>query len=340
MNRAVVVMHGPFDVGVDREDLPPPRTDEVAVQARFSAISAGTELLFYRGRAPQELPLDAGLRSLSGPIGYPLRYGYAVVGQVVAIGPEVPGRFMGRRVFCFHPHASHLAIPWQEAVPIPDEVDDRDALFLANMETAVTLMLDGRPAIGETVAVLGQGVVGLLAAALLARHPLQQLLTVDPIARRRKASLDIGAHAAFHPSELETLKPHLGPRAPDALADLVFELSSNPSALNAAIDLVGFAGRIVIGSWYGSASAAVNLGGRFHRSRIRLVASQVSTLPPEFAARWNRTRRIETAWEMIRRCRPSRLITHAIPVDRAAEAYELLDCRPEEALQIVFTYRQ
>lgn len=339
MNRAVVIMHRPFDVGVGREDLPPPGPGDVLVQARFSAISAGTELLFYRGRAPQELPLDAGLPSLSGPIGYPLRYGYAVVGQVTATGPEAPARLVGRRVFCFHPHASHLAIRWQEAVPLPDDVGDRDALFLANMETAVTLMLDGRPAVGETVAVLGQGVVGLLAAALLARHPLQHLFTVDPIPRRREASLGIGANAAFDPSELPTLAARLGPMAPDAPADLVFELTGDPAALNVAIDLAGFAGRIVIGSWYGNAPVAVDLGGRFHRSRIRLVASQVSTLPPEFAARWDRTRRLQTAWEMIRRHRPSRLITHAIPLERAAEAYELLDRRPEEALQVVFTYR-
>jgi threonine dehydrogenase-like Zn-dependent dehydrogenase len=124
------------------------------------------------------------------------------------------------------------------------------------------------------------------------------------------------------------------------MADLVFELSGDPTALNAAIDLTGFGGRIVLGSWYGTEPAVLNLGGRFHRSRIRLIASQVSTLPAHALARWDRERRRETAWEMIRLARPSRLITHEFPVERTAEAYELLDRRPWEALQVVLAYGQ
>jgi len=338
MKRTVVVMRGPFHIGVDCEELLPPGPGEVAVQARRSAISAGTELLCYRGRIPKDLPLDATLSSLSGTANYPLRYGYAAVGRVEGIGPEAPGELLGRRVFCFHPHASRFCTKATEAVPIPDDIADHDALFLANMETAVALMLDGRPAIGETAAVLGQGVVGLLATALLARHPLHRLITVDPIPRRRTASLDMGAHAALDLPELDALKSRLASGPDTAMADLAFELSSDPSALNAAFDLTGFGGRVVLGSWYGTAPAVLNLGGRFHRSRIRLISSQVSTLPSHVSARWNRGRRQQTAWEMIRLTRPSRLITHEIPVERAAEAYELLDRRPREALQIVLSY--
>jgi threonine dehydrogenase-like Zn-dependent dehydrogenase len=61
-------------------------------------------------------------------------------------------------------------------------------------------------------------------------------------------------------------------------------------------------------------------------------------LPAGLTARWSRQRRAEAAWEMIRLTRPSRLITHEMPVERAAEAYDLLDLRPEEALQVVFAY--
>ncbi len=338
MNRTAVIMHGPFHIGVDREAFRPPESGEVLVQAHRSAISAGTELLFYRGRVPPDQPLDAGLASLAGPAAYPLRYGYAAVGHVVGTGPDVSDRLLGRRVFCFHPHASHFAIRTTEIVPIPDNLNDHDALFFANMETAVTLTLDGRPAIGETAAVLGQGIVGLLTAALLGRHPLRGLFTVDPIPRRRRASLDMGAHAAWDPGEITQLKSQLASGTGGAMADLVFELSGEPSALNAAIELAGFGSRIVIGSWYGTSSAGINLGSRFHRSRIRMIASQVSTLPTDLSARWDRQRRRETAWEMIRLTRPARLITHEMPVEHAAEAYDLLDRRPEEALQVVFAY--
>jgi 2-desacetyl-2-hydroxyethyl bacteriochlorophyllide A dehydrogenase len=338
MNRTAVIMQAPYRVGVCREEIPLPEPGEIVVQCRLSAISAGTELLFYRGQVPPDMTIDSRLSGLTGPAHYPLRYGYAAVGEVTALGPNVSADLLGRRVFCFHPHASHATVRPVDIVPLPGDIADRDALFLANMETAVTLVLDGRPAVGEAVAVLGQGTVGLLAAALLARHPLHRLFSVDPIPRRRAASLETGAHAAFDPRDIDALKSRLESDSGGAMADLVFELSGDPSALNAAIDLTGFGGRIVIGSWYGTRPAAVDLGGRFHRSRIRLISSQVSTLPAHAAARWDKARRIETAWEMIRTIRPSRYVTHEMPVEHAADAYELLDRRPWEAIQVVLTY--
>ena len=338
MNRTAVVMLGPRRIAVCREELPPPGTDEVGVQASLSALSAGTELLFFRGETPPDLPLDAVLPALCGPARYPLRYGYAIVGRVIAQGANVSGDLRGRRVYCFHPHASHMNLRPADTFPIPDDVDDRDAVFLANMETALTLMLDGGPTIGEAVAVFGLGVVGLLATALLARHPLRCLATIDPLPRRREISLSAGSHAAFDPLQIDELASCLSSGSGGALADLVFELSGEPSALNAAIRSCGFGGRVVIGSWYGVKPAGLDLGGRFHRSRIRLISSQVSTLPAEASARWDKVRRIATAWEMIRRVRPARFITHVLPVERAVEAYDLLDRRPAEVLQVVFTY--
>jgi 2-desacetyl-2-hydroxyethyl bacteriochlorophyllide A dehydrogenase len=331
-------MLGPRRIDVCREELPPPGPGEVTVQASLSAISAGTELLFFRGEAPSDLPLDAGLPALTGLSCYPLRYGYAVVGRVIAHGSDISDNMAGRRVFCFHPHASHMNLRPADNILVPDDVDDRDAVFLANMETALTLMLDGRPAIGEAVAVFGLGVVGLLATTLLARHPLRCLATIDPIHRRRDISLSAGSHAAFDPLQVDALASCLSSGSGGTLDDLVFELSGEPSALNAAIRSCGFGGRVVIGSWYGVKPAGLELGGRFHRSRIRLISSQVSTLPAETSARWDKARRIATAWEMIRRVRPARFITHILPVERAVEAYNLLDRRPAEVLQVVFTY--
>jgi 2-desacetyl-2-hydroxyethyl bacteriochlorophyllide A dehydrogenase len=338
MKRRAVVIESPFRVRLSREEIPPPAGGEVVVRVAFSAISAGTEMLAYRGRLPADLPLDDCLPALAGPVRYPLRYGYAAVGAVEAVGAEVATAWRGRRVFCFHPHADRACVRAQDLVPVPEELADHDALFLASMETAVTLMLDGRPGIGERAVVFGQGVVGLLATALLARHPLQALYAVDPVQGRRQASLAAGAHACFAPERMAELKSRLSEDASGPLADLVFELTGDPRSLDPAIDTAGFGARVVIGSWYGDNTAELHLGGRFHRSRIRLIASQVSTLPAELTARWDRSRRLATAWEMIHRIRPAQFITHEVPAERVAQAYELLDRRPEEALQVVLTY--
>ena len=121
-------------------------------------------------------------------------------------------------------------------------------------------------------------------------------------------------------------------------ADLSIELSGSPAALNDAIALTGFSGRIVIGSWYGRKPAQLNLGGDFHRSRIKLISSQVSSIAPELSGRWDKSRRFDAAWDAIRRIQPQKWITHRFPLEQAREAYQLLDKSPAEAIQVMLTY--
>lgn len=340
MKRRSVVFLAPGRVETALDPVPDPAADEVLVQIEVSAISAGTEMLVYRGQAPPDLPMDACLPGFSGPFRFPLRYGYAAAGTVTAAGRQVDPAWVGRRVFGFRPHASHLLARPAELVPIPEGIDVRDAVFLANMETAVTLMLDGLPAVGEHVVVFGQGVVGLLATRLLSSYPLSCLFAVEPLTLRREASLQAGAHAVFDSARPQELIERLREATDGGMADAVFELSGHPPALDAAIAAAGFGARVVLGSWYGTRPAAVNLGGSFHRSRIRLIGSQVSTLPPGFMARWSRRRRFAVAWGLIGRTVPSGLITHEFPVEAAGEAYALLDQNPVQALQVLLTYRQ
>jgi threonine dehydrogenase-like Zn-dependent dehydrogenase len=121
-------------------------------------------------------------------------------------------------------------------------------------------------------------------------------------------------------------------------ADLVYEVSGNPDALDQAIAVTGYNGRVVIGSWYGRKPATLRLGGSFHRSRIRLISSQVSSIEPERRGRWSRERLQQFAWHMVKELKPSRFITHRFPLSEAAKAYQLLDRDAQEALQVVLTY--
>ncbi len=341
MKRTVLLFKKPYAVAVNEESIPVPGTREVLIKALFSAISAGSELLVYRGQVPSGLPTDMTIKALAKPFGYPLKYGYASVGEVVRVGSGLDQKWQGRHVFCFHPHESHYTADINDIMVLPEAVDLKEALFLPNMETAVNFLMDGRPAIGERVSVFGQGIVGLLTTALLAQFPLQQLVTFDRHAARRRVSLDVGADIALdpeNPASMDVLTDAEGPDEAAGPADLVYELSGNPQALNQAIQVVGFSGRVVLGSWYGSQQAQLDLGGRFHRNRIQLISSQVSTLPPELLGRWTQKRRIDMTWEMIRKCKPAQLVSHEFPLTGAKEAYELLDKNPAEALQVIFTY--
>jgi 2-desacetyl-2-hydroxyethyl bacteriochlorophyllide A dehydrogenase len=339
-NRAITFT-APGQVELREERLPAPAPGQALVQAITSAISPGSELLIFRGQFPPDLAVDESIPALSGQFAFPLKYGYSAVGRVIALGEDVPDTWLGQVVFAFHPHESHFLAAPAELIPIPPGFTAEEALFLPNMETAVTFLLDGQPLIGEQVAVFGQGIVGLLTTALLSRLPLASLVTLDKYAMRREASLRIGAAASLDPASpdaLERLEAHLQDDRPYRGADLVYELSGAPAALDQAIAAAGYHGRVVIGSWYGSKPAALHLGGRFHRDRIRLIGSQVSTIAPPLRGRWDTARRLGTAWEMIRAVEPTQLITHHFPIEDAALAYDLLDRQPDRAIQVVFTY--
>jgi 2-desacetyl-2-hydroxyethyl bacteriochlorophyllide A dehydrogenase len=317
----------PKQVEVREIDLPLLNNDEVLVETVCSAISAGTEMLVYRGQFPQ---LQDAHDTFSSELKYPLAYGYACMGRVREIGKTVSGEWKDRLVFSFQPHTTHFVAKTESLIPVPNSLKPEDACFLPNMETAVNLVQDGAPILGERVLVLGQGVVGLLTASLLNEFPLDTLTVVDSIELRRKA-LGVEGQKA----KVKSFAPNgLGP----STFDLVYELTGSPSVLNTAIEHIAFSGRVVIGSWYGQKRAEIDLGGSFHRSRIKLISSQVSSISPELSGRWDKSRRFGVAWQALERIQPQKWITHRFSLQDAAKAYQLLDENPKETIQVVFKY--
>ncbi len=348
MQRRTIYFSAPKQIEVREEFLPIPGTDQVLVETICSAISAGTEMLIYRGQFPNEV--DA-IDSISSGLHYPTSYGYASVGRVKEIGKSINDEWENRLVFSFQPHTSHFITNPKSLIPIPDSLSPEAACFLPNMETAVNLVQDAAPILGERVLVLGQGVIGLLATALLKEFPLETLVTADHYPLRREASLALDVTASLDPTTSDFCEKALShckrPLIPQRDItelpkrggfDLTFELSGNPAALNDAIAVTAFSGRVVIGSWYGDKRASIDLGSVFHHSRIKLISSQVSTIAPELSARWDKSRRFQVALEALKRIQPQKWITHRFNISHAAEAYQLLDESPEQAIQVVFSH--
>ena len=294
-------------------------------------------MLLYRGQMPGEMAVDESIAALNGTFQYPVKYGYAAVGRVEEVGEGGADVGVGDLVFSFRPHESSFVSPASELIKAPEGVSAEDAAFLPTMETAVNLVMDGQPSIGEQVAIFGQGVVGLLMTALLSDMPLASLVTVDQYEGRRRESVALGANTSLAPDDPALMGALQGSRGYRG-ADLSFELSGNPAALDQAVKTAGYNGRIVVGSWYGTKESRLDLGGRFHRDRVRLISSQVSTIAPEWSGRWSKERRFDLAWSMIKKVRPSRLVSHRFSLDDAGSAYELLDRDPAKALQVLFTY--
>jgi NADPH:quinone reductase-like Zn-dependent oxidoreductase len=337
MNRRSLYFVERNTVEVVEEGIPGMSDDEVLVRSIASALSAGTEMLFFHEQLEEGIKLDPTIGSLEGSFRYPFKYGYATVGRIIVIGGNVAKEWLGRMVFAFHPHESHFTARVDDLIIVPGSVAAEDAVFLPSMETALSLVMDGRPVVRENVVVIGQGVIGLLTTSILNMMPLASLVTVDRFPLRRLLSEGLGATASIEPDlpiPLVLERTGLG----QGKADLTYELSGNPLALEYAFHVTGFEGRVVVGSWYGNKEATLHFGEDFHRNRLQLISSQVSHIGAGFTGRWDKKRRIQGAWSLIEKVRPSKLITHRIDIGNAEQAYRLLDEHGDETVQVILTY--
>jgi len=300
-----------------------PKPGDVLVRSRLQGISAGTELLFYRGSFSSDLGGD--LPGLPERFAYPIAYGYSNVGVDEA----------GRRVFGFAPHQDLFLAREADLIALPDDVRDEDAVFLPNLETALGIVQDLHPRFGECVAVVGLGVVGLLVAEILSRSGVGRLVLADVKEGRREAAERLGA--IFVNPARESFADRVRDISGGRGLDRAVNVSASGEALGALIDAMGMEGVIVEASWYGTERVSLGLGGVFHRKRLDIRSSQVSRVGGALGPRWDKERRMKLVLALLPQIRPAKYVSHVFPFLRAPEAYALLSENAEEALQVALS---
>jgi 2-desacetyl-2-hydroxyethyl bacteriochlorophyllide A dehydrogenase len=304
----------PRRVEVVDVDVPRPGEGEVLVRTEWSGISGGTELLAYRGELDPEMPVDEALGSLGGTFRYPFAYGYSCAGRVE--GGALPE---GARVFAFHPHQSAFVASVDEVVRV-DGLPSRVATMFPVVETALQISLEAGPVQGERVVVLGMGPVGLLSALLLGRGGAR-VIGGEPREWRRKVAADLGVEA----EDPDDLPARIDRETDRRGVPLVIEASGSPAALPAALPLLAHEGTALVASWYGVKPVPLPLGGEFHRRRLTIRSTQVSTIPAALAGRWTVPRRRAAARDLMDDLPLEALATHEWPLDAAVQAFEALD---------------
>jgi 2-desacetyl-2-hydroxyethyl bacteriochlorophyllide A dehydrogenase len=317
----------PRQVDVTAVDVPEPSPGELLVRTLCSGISTGTELLAYRGLIDPDLPLDERLGSLAGTFRFPFAYGYSCVGVVEESRGTVP---IGSLVFAFHPHQDWFVVAETETVVLAPESDARAATLLPLVETALQISLDAGPVAHEQVVVLGLGTVGVLTALLLQRAGAR-VIAAEPIPDRRAVAARLGV-TALAPEELPG---RLAPRG----VPLLVELSGAPDALPGNLALLAHEGTALVGSWYGTQPLSLPLGAAFHRRRLTIRATQVSTIPARLSPRWDIPRRRRVVCDLLNELPLSALPTTEIAFEDAASAYEALDRRTPGVLHVSLRYR-
>ena len=174
--------------------LPPRRDHELSIRTLYSGISRGTEALVFRGGVPPSQYQAMRAPFQEGEFPGPVKYGYSNVGRVV----EGPDGLAGQVVFCLYPHQDRYVVPLSAVARVPAGVPPGRAVLAANMETAVNVLWDARPVVGDRIVVVGGGVVGLLCAWLCRGIPGAALTLVDSQPRARAGRRGVGDPVPHH----------------------------------------------------------------------------------------------------------------------------------------------
>ncbi|HYG93893.1 MAG TPA: zinc-binding alcohol dehydrogenase [Nocardioides sp.] len=329
---------------VDVED-PVPGPGEVLLETAYSGISAGTELTAYRGSNPylsRTWDSDRRLFLAGGSTqSYPLDgWGYEEVGRVAGVGSPEDEDLLGRWVWGAWGHRSHAVRPADYARPrvLPAGHEPLTGVFAKIAAIALNAVLDADVHVGETVAVFGAGVPGQITAQL-ARLNGGRVVVADLVGSRRQLALELGAAAALDPAS-EDVAEAVRAMTDDRGADVVIEMSGAYQALQEAARTVGYSSRVVAAGFFQGDGVPLRLGEEFHHNRVAIVGSQISGVAPQLRHRWDELRMSTTTLRLAAEGQLALepLISHVLPDSEAPAAFEMLDDRPQDALQVVLDY--
>ena len=278
--------------------VPRPGPDDVEVRTLYSGVSRGTETLVFRGGVPESQFAAMRAPFQEGEFPAPVKYGYLNVGVV----EQGPAALLGRTVFCLYPHQTRYVVPAAAVTPIPDDVPPARAVLAGTVETAVNVLWDAAPLVGDRIAVVGGGMVGCGVAAVLARFPgvRVELVDIDPARAAVAKALGVGFAT---------------PEQAAGECDLVVHASATEAGLARSLELLGVEGEVIELSWYGDRRVSVPLGEFFHSRRLVVRSSQVGAVAPARRARRGFSDRLELALRLLADPAFDALITEEIPFE-------------------------
>ncbi|MGN9838464.1 zinc-dependent alcohol dehydrogenase [Nonomuraea sp. H19] len=316
----------------------------VRVRTIYSGVSAGTELTAYRGTNPyltRKWDTERRLFVDGQTHAYPLTgWGYQEVGEVVEAAADVADPPVGALVWGIWGHRAEAVVPAEKLVGhvLPPGADPLTGAFARVGAIALNAVHAADVHLGDQIAVFGQGVIGLLATRLAVLSGAR-VIAADSIPDRLELARRFGAAETFDVAA-GSVAEFMRKRVEGA--DTVIELSGSHQGLHEAIRTVRKGGRVVAAGFYQGDGVGLRLGEEFHHNQVQLVSSQIGGVASWLAHRWDVERLQRTFMELVHRGEidAAELISHVMPIERAAEAFDLLDKHQSEVLQLVFRFEE
>lgn len=329
-----VVFPEPGVVEVREEMTQPPQPGEIICHARTSLISIGTETFCLQGTFDRDTNWAAWVH-------YPFRPGYSMVAEVTSVGPQVKGLREGDRVVANIPHAEITAVRAEWAIPVPDVISDEDAAWSFLARTTQLGVRRAELELGETVGVVGLGMLGQLVVQYLQLSGCRTIIAIDPLPSR----LEIAQrHGATHglAMDVRSARPEIESLTAGKMLDAVFDVTGHPAVLAQATQLLRRRGRaILLGDT--TTPSLQGIGPSVLSNSLAILAVH-SNMRPEHASpfnQWTDTEMTALFFDYLQqgRMHVADLVTHRVLPHDAPRVYtELLRDR-SSAIGVLFDWR-
>ncbi len=330
MKRHSIVFTAPDRAELQTSEMAEPelKRDEVLLETECTLVSPGTERACLLGLAGGE---------------FPKYLGYSAVAKVLRAGEEA-GFLPGERVAVYHSmHTSRLVKQTQDLVRIDDDaLSAHTAVFAIVAAMGLQGVRKARPEFGESLAVMGLGLLGLFAVRCAYLNGLFPLIAIDYNRRRRELALAFGADAAFSPDEpdlAEKIRSLTGGKG----ADVVVEVTGNPEALNGALDFTAPFGRVTLTGCSRTPTHELDFYHKVHCPGISIIGAHNMARPLHDARPGNWTMREDMAL-LLRLFSAGRIRTESLlnvvasPADAPA-IFERITRGDPELLGVIFDWK-
>lgn len=329
MNGRRIVWPEQGKAGVEEFEIPPLRSDHILLETIVSLISPGTERAFLLS-----LPNTTST--------FPQNPGYNVVGKVVDIGKGVDEISIGDTVAASAPHSSHAVVSKDYSFIVPSGLSPERAVFYNLAATSLQAIRKARIELGESVLVMGQGIIGQLALQLAKLSGGYPTIAFDLVQRRLEIALQCGADFALNPrdigydQQLARITKGCGPR-------VVVESTGSPEPVNTAFKLAARQGRVILLASSRGETKNVNFYRDVHRKGLTIIGAHQSIRPryDSSPALWTSREDCELALSLLSDGRLSvdNLITHKFQGEDAPNAYNLLASWNQDCLGMLLSWR-
>lgn len=353
--------------------VPPVRPGAVLVKTAASLVSSGTERMVVEfaekslvGKAQARPDLvrqvldkarrEGILSTIEATINrldQPMALGYSSAGTVIEVGQGVEGIQPGDRVACagggYAVHAEYVVVPQNLVVPLPPKVDFESAAFATLGAISLQGFRLGNPQVGCSVAVIGLGLLGLLAASI-ANAAGCPVIGFDPDPARLKIARRMGLVSYSRKSAEEQVRSFTKNKGVDLVLICADTLSNDPVEVAGKIArdkgqvvAIGAVGLELPRKLYYEKELTFQVSRSYGPGRYDPSYEEGGIDYPYGYVRWTENRNIAAFIDLLDGSkidvRP--LITHRFSIENSPQAYDLITKKQKEPfLGVLLTYPQ